>query len=282
MENELRLIGETILEKRFEIAKKIHEERLSEIPDEQRQLIPASIEDEITNMRVNFISLFGNFLVDNVRREVANDQIEEWAKETSEYLYKLGVSLNEALKDTNLYRSNIAEVVEEVVLKHNMSAKTVFAASKILDPMLDHAVYCFSLTFVNFYKINIDNAKKAFIELSVPVVPLSKDIAVLPLVGNIDTERATLLMEIVLREAVQLKITHLILDLSGVAIVDTMVAQQLFNVTDALKLLGVDTIITGIRPEIAQTVVSLGIDFSNRMTKASLQQALSDTKLFRG
>jgi rsbT co-antagonist protein RsbR len=59
-----------------------------------------------------------------------------------------------------------------------------------------------------------------------------------------------------------------------------MVAQQIFNVLDALKIIGVNSIITGIRPEIAQTVVSLGIDFSKQVTRANLQQALIDVQLF--
>lgn len=88
-------------------------------------------------------------------------------------------------------------------------------------------------------------------------------------------------MDKTLKEAGRLKLKHLVLDLSGVLIVDTMVAQQIFNVLDALKLLGVNSIITGIRPEIAQTVVSLGIDFSQQVTRANLQQALVDVQLFR-
>lgn len=281
MENELKLLGETLLEVRFKLASEIHENRLSEIPEEQRKLIPSSIEEEITNMRASFIGLFGEFLIQNDQSEAAADRIEKWAKETSEYVYKLGVPLHEALKDTILYRTFIRDVIEDFVLEHNMSVKTLISASKIIDPLLDQAVYYFSLTFVHFYTVNLENAKKSFIELSVPVVPLSKEIAVLPLVGNIDTERASLLMENTMKEVGKLKISNLILDLSGVAIVDTMVAQQIFNLTYALKLLGVETIITGVRPEIAQTAVSLGLDFSGQVTKGSLQQALSDVKLAR-
>ncbi|MFC4411444.1 STAS domain-containing protein [Chungangia koreensis] len=279
MENELKLIGETLLEKKFKLAKEIHETRLSEISIEQRQTIPSSIEEKITEIRANFIGLFGEFLIQNVQEEVATEQIENWAKEASDYVFKLGVSLDEALKDTILYRTYIRKVIEEVVLEHDMSVRTLFATCRIVDPMLDHAVYCFSLTFVQYYTANLENAKKLFIELSVPVVPLSKEIAVLPLVGNIDTERASLLMENTMREVGKLKVTNLILDLSGVAIVDTMVAQQIFNLSSALKLLGVQTIITGVRPEIAQTAVSLGLDFSDQITRGSLQQALTNVKL---
>ncbi|MDN4608223.1 STAS domain-containing protein [Sporosarcina highlanderae] len=279
MINEMGLLGKTLIEEKINIARKIHEVRLSEIPDDQRQLIPSHIEEEIVRLRANFINLFGEFLAKPEKREMAYELIEEWAHETSEYVYKLGVPLDEALKDTTLYRTYINEVIENKVISQDMSVKSLLETSKIIDPLLDHAVYCFSLTFVNFYTVNLDNARKAFIELSVPIVSISNDIAILPLIGNIDTERALLLMENTTKEAGRLKISYLILDLSGVAIVDTMVAQHIFNLSSTLKLLGVQTILTGVRPEVAQTAVSLGLDFSDQITKGTLQQALSELKI---
>jgi rsbT co-antagonist protein RsbR len=280
MENELRILGETILEARYDIAKKVHDIRLSEATEAQKQLVSQLEEQEVINIRANFVALFGEALVKSVDKEKAYEDIEKWGKETGQFVYSLGVPLDEALKDTAFYRTFISEALEEAVIKHNMSVKTVFTAARVIDPLLDHAVYCFSLTYVDFYKETLENAKTAFLELSIPVVPLSNGIAILPLIGNIDTERAGLLMEETLKEAGRLKLSHLILDLSGVVMVDTMVADQIFKVMDALKLLGVQTIVTGIRPEIAQTVVSLGLDFSKQATRANLQQALSDIHLF--
>lgn len=279
METELKILGETICEAKNEIAKAVHEARLSEATEEQKNLLSHLDEQEVIQIRANFVNLFGEFLI-NMDREKAFASIEKWGKETGEYVHHLGVSLDEALKDTTLYRSLINDTIEEAIIKHDMSVKTVFDAFRILDPMLDHAVFCFSLTYVNIYKRTLENAKNAFVEVSVPVVPLSEGIAILPLVGNIDTERAAQLMDETLKEAGRLKLSHLILDLSGVLIVDTMVAQQIFNVLDALKIIGVNSIITGIRPEIAQTVVSLGIDFSKQVTRANLQQALVEVQLF--
>ncbi|WP_339254368.1 STAS domain-containing protein [Sporosarcina sp. FSL W8-0480] len=278
MINEMELLGKALLDEKINIARKIHELRLSEIPEDQRQLIPSHIEEEIVRLRANFVGLFGEFLAEPEKREMANDLIEKWANETSEYVYKLGVPLDEALKDTTLYRTYIHEVFENMVITQDMSVKTLLATIKIIDPLLDYAVYCFSLTFVNFYTVNLDNARKAFIELSVPIVSISKDIAILPLIGDIDTERALLLMENTTKEVGRLGISYLILDLSGVAIVDTMVAHHIFNLSSTLNLLGVKTILTGVRPEVAQTAVSLGLDFSGQITKGTLQQALSELK----
>ncbi|MGE6629325.1 STAS domain-containing protein [Bacillus sp. NPDC077027] len=129
--------------------------------------------------------------------------------------------------------------------------------------------------------INQLNAQREMIqELSAPVIPISKEIGILPLIGEIDTYRAKIILESVLDQASRLRLTHLFIDISGVPIVDTMVAYQLFKVVDSAKLLGIETIISGIRPEIAQTVVKLGIDFSKVNTEHSLAKAL-DKRGFR-
>ncbi|SDE50336.1 Anti-anti-sigma regulatory factor (antagonist of anti-sigma factor) [Priestia aryabhattai B8W22] len=108
------------------------------------------------------------------------------------------------------------------------------------------------------------------------MVPLSKGIAVMPIVGQIDTHRAQLIMETALEESANLQLHYLILDISGVLIVDTMVANNIIEIVKALQLIGTKTMITGIRPEIAQTVVSLGIELGTIKTKATLEQALAE------
>ncbi|WP_409275948.1 STAS domain-containing protein [Neobacillus sp. SCS-31] len=277
MDKDFLLLGKKLFERRFDIAKKVHEIRLSEATFEQRQLLSSMINvDEIIAIRANFISHFAETLLHGLSKEEAYGRIEQWGRETGEFTYSLGIPLNEALKDTSYYRMFIIDALEEEIEKHNMSIKTVFAVSRKIDPLLDHAVYCFSLTYVHYYKKNLEASKTAFLELSVPVVPLMNGIAILPLIGNIDTERAQLIMEEALEAAVRLKLTTLFFDLSGVMIVDTMVADQLFKVINALELLGVKSILTGIRPEIAQTVIKMGIDFRNVTIKATLQQAFKE------
>ncbi|WP_050183842.1 STAS domain-containing protein [Domibacillus robiginosus] len=128
----------------------------------------------------------------------------------------------------------------------------------------------------NAIKESIENAKRAFLELSVPVVPFAKGVAVLPLIENIDTERAGLLMEEVLQKASEKNLSHLLFDLSGVLVVDTMVAEQILKIEKALGLLDVETILIGIRPEVAQTMINLEIDIGQLKIKSNLKQALKD------
>lgn len=110
-------------------------------------------------------------------------------------------------------------------------------------------------------------------ELSSPVISLSKGIAILPLVGDIDTNRAKYIFENALSQCTQKRIDTLLVDISGVAIIDTMVAQQIFQLIEALRLLGVRSILSGIRPEIAQTAVQLGINFQDIHTISTIERA---------
>ncbi|KMY53347.1 anti-sigma-factor antagonist [Bacillus sp. FJAT-27231] len=275
MKNELQLLGKKIIEKKVQLAEEIHNERLKGISAREKEQL-APVEAGILEMRAEFIHLFGEALLNYAKEEFVHESIAKWGKETGEAIFQLGVPLDEALKDTRFYRMFIWKAIREEVKKNQMTIDTVFDASSIIDALLDEAVYYFSLTFVEFHERMLNEAKKAFIEVSAPVVPVTKEIAILPLIGNVDAERAQYLMETTLTSAKKLQLSHLILDLSGVLTVDTMVADQIFKVVNALKLLGVETIITGIQPEISHTLVSIGIDFKSIQTKATLQQALED------
>jgi rsbT co-antagonist protein RsbR len=267
----LRFLGEKILEKKYEIAHMVHTNRMTDLKEVKDVNV---INEEIIELRATFISYFGQALMEKADQETIFDQIVKWAKESGEFASNLGISLSEALEDTTYYRKFIWEVLKEEIRNHNIPTDTIFELITIIDPLLDKAVYVFSLTYVNIHQETLKKAKSAFLELSVPVVPITKGIAILPLIGEVDTERATLLLEETLAKANKLQLSHLLFDLSGVMIVDTMVAQQIFNIVDALSLLGVKTMLIGIRPEVAQTMIHLGINFNEITVKANLEQAL--------
>jgi rsbT co-antagonist protein RsbR len=275
MTTELQALGEAIVSRKHEIAKAVHEGRYADaVLTEAQKYDLGKIEQQILQIRADFIALFGQALIEHEEQEKVFAKITDWGKETGEYIYKLGASLDEALKDTSFYREHIWKAIKEEA--KDMPASAIFGVLDIIDPLMDHAIYSFSLTFVEAHQKSLENAKTALLELSVPVVPLMPGVGVLPLVGNVDTERAQLLMEETLDQAVKLKLTHLIFDVSGVMIVDTMVADQLFKVINALSLVGVKTIMTGIRPEVAHTMVTLGLNLEGIMVKSNLHQAFKE------
>jgi rsbT co-antagonist protein RsbR len=111
-------------------------------------------------------------------------------------------------------------------------------------------------------------------ELSSPVISLKGSTALLPLVGDIDTARAKIILENTLQQCTDKGVSHLFIDLSGVVMVDTMVANQIFQLMEALRLLGVKTTLSGIRPEIAATVTQLGLSFENVSITSTLSKAI--------
>ncbi|WP_270181329.1 STAS domain-containing protein [Alkalihalobacillus sp. CinArs1] len=123
----------------------------------------------------------------------------------------------------------------------------------------------------------IEEQQKTINDLSSPLISLQKGQALLPIIGDIDDERASAIIDNTLTGCIEKGVNHLFLDLSGVYMVDTMVAQQIFQLLTGLKLIGVSTTLSGIRPEIAQTAVQLGIDFGSVNITSNLAQAMTNS-----
>jgi rsbT co-antagonist protein RsbR len=119
----------------------------------------------------------------------------------------------------------------------------------------------------------IDRQQRELLELSTPVVELWDDILALPLVGTLDSERTQIVMESLLQKIVSTGASIAIIDITGVPTVDTLVAQHLLKTVAATRLMGADCIISGIRPQIAQTIVHLGVNLGEVITKATLADA---------
>lgn len=121
----------------------------------------------------------------------------------------------------------------------------------------------------------IQQQQQELLELSTPVVKLWEGILALPLIGTLDSARTQIVMENLLQALVETGATTAIIDITGVPVVDTLVAQHLLKTVAAARLMGAECIISGIRPQIAQTIVHLGIDLQNVVTKATLADAFA-------
>ncbi len=129
-------------------------------------------------------------------------------------------------------------------------------------------------TFMKLTKQTISEQSEALMEMSTPVTALWDNILMLPVVGIIDSKRSQDIMNAMLSKISATQSKIIILDISGVAIVDTAVANHLIKITRATKLMGCECLISGISPTIAQTVVELGIDVGDVQTTATLRDAL--------
>ncbi|HWG32128.1 MAG TPA: STAS domain-containing protein [Steroidobacteraceae bacterium] len=139
--------------------------------------------------------------------------------------------------------------------------------------VLDRLALFTTEQFLKTRETVIQSQQRELLELSTPVVELWESILALPLIGTLDSERTQVVMESLLQKIVETGAAIAIIDITGVPTVDTLVAQHLLKTVAAARLMGADCIISGIRPQIAQTIVHLGVDLSEVTTKASLADA---------
>lgn len=115
----------------------------------------------------------------------------------------------------------------------------------------------------------------ALAELSTPLIPIRDEVVVMPLIGALDSRRAQQVLEVLLEGVAQSRAQVAIMDITGVPVVDTQVANALVRAAQAVKLLGARVVLTGIRPEVAQTLVGLGADLSAITTRSNLQSGIA-------
>ena len=178
-------------------------------------------------------------------------------RETGVYIFSLKDALLQTLQE---------EIKNDPDVLYDLS----FKVSRLIDSF---GITTFE-TFIKGREEIILRQTDEIAEISTPVIQVWDGIVALPIIGTLDSARTQVVMENLLQQIVDTGSTVAILDISGVPAVDSLVAQHLIKTVSATRLMGAECIISGIRPEIAQTVVHLGIDLSNIITKASLASAL--------
>jgi len=149
-------------------------------------------------------------------------------------------------------------------------AEQLLVISELLDALGMHT----TRTFQRSREAVIKRQQEELLELSTPVVKLWDGVLALPMIGTLDSQRTQVVMESLLQRIVDTGAEIAIIDITGVPTVDTLVAQHLLKTVTAIRLMGADCIISGVRPQIAQTIVHLGLDLQGVVTKANLADAL--------
>ncbi len=173
--------------------------------------------------------------------------------------------------ETALNVFSLKDAVYELVADAAELVPEFLAFSRMID---DLGLETFEAYSAAREQIIIDQSS-AMLELSTPVVRLWEGIIAVPLIGTLDSARTQLVMEKLLDTLVASGAGHAVIDITGVPTVDTEVAQHLLKTVSAARLLGAECTISGIRPQVAQTIVSLGIEFGDIATKATLADALA-------
>jgi rsbT co-antagonist protein RsbR len=166
-------------------------------------------------------------LADTAVGESNQADIENWGREVSEDKVRLGLTLYQSIKHFNIIRSVIWEALEDLADRHEeIRQKNILKLGKFINEFIDDIILTFTNSYTGLTNKRLRAQQEVIDELSTPVISIVDGVAVLPIIGDIDTHRAKLLMEHTLKETSKQEVDCLILDLSGVFIVDTMVAQE--------------------------------------------------------
>ena len=190
-----------------------------------------------------------------------------------------GISMNRAKngfspRETAYFVLSLKEAVVPVLEKNISDARDLYTETIKFNKLVDTLGLITIETFIKGREEVILRQTAEISEISTPVIQVWDGILALPIIGTLDSARTQVVMESLLLKIVDTESTIAILDISGVPAVDSLVPQHLIKTVAATRLMGAECIISGIRPEIAQTIVHLGIDLSNINTKASLAHAL--------
>lgn len=218
-------------------------------------------------------------LIGNLSSEHLNDtNADEWNR-VIEILSGItitrarqGFSPHEAINFVFSLKKALLDILA-AELKHDFEA--LYNESQKINGIMDSLSAVTFETFMTGREHVILRQTHEIDEITTPVIRVWEGILALPIIGTLDSARTQFVMENLLDEIVKTGSRVAILDISGVPAVDTLVAQHLTKTVSATRLMGTECIISGIRPEIAQTIVHLGIDLSDVITKATLAGALS-------
>lgn len=221
----------------------------------------------------NFLSALRSALQENSSTQTgpAWDEVRTFLAALSRSRAQQGFSPSETASFVFSLKQPLFSALEQTGDRTNGAVgEALMLATKLLDNL---GLFTFE-AFQKGREQVIQRQQEELLELSTPVVELWKGILALPLIGTLDSERTQTVMESLLEGIVEHEATIAIIDITGVPTVDTLVAQHLLKTVAAARLMGAECIISGIRPQIAQTIVHLGVELGDVITKSSLSEAL--------
>ena len=231
--------------------------------------------DDIRQQTAEFLRLLISVLE---KRSTHNITTAEW-DEIRQFLEKLSHQRAIAGQDSQQTASFIfalkgpifAQLQAQYADQPAVLAEQLWEISQLLDVLGMHTIR----TYQKSREAVIKRQQEELLELSTPVVKLWEGVLALPMIGTLDSQRTQVVMESLLQRIVDTGSEIAIIDITGVPTVDTLVAQHLLKTVTAIRLMGADCIISGVRPQIAQTIVHLGLDLQGVVTKANLADALA-------
>jgi rsbT co-antagonist protein RsbR len=251
-------------------------EIVSTVLNRMKLEIPEWEKEQAVVMYIEFIGFLARSLTGN--KETVPEDLISWSKRNGEHEASSGGRISEIIVRYSPTRAVLTELMTKAALEYSLSVEEASFMIKQINSMLDMSINETVFAFERLSDKILNDTQREMAELSAPVVPLQEGVAVLPLIGNIDAYRANYILEKAVPKIAELDIKYLIVDFSGILNIDLEIAQYLYNIESVLRLIGVQTVVTGLRPKLAQTIVQGGIDMSSLKTFAQVKQALESIK----
>ncbi|MGD6834339.1 RsbT co-antagonist protein RsbRA [Sutcliffiella halmapala] len=208
-----------------------------------------------------------NLLLNNISQNTDNLSVK--LTDFAEKIVRFGWPLVYVTEGLSLFGKIVFEGMTEEA-SDSVKISIMYDFDQWLRPVYNEIVK----TYTGTWEHTVSMQKIALQELAAPLIPVFDKISVMPLVGTIDTERARQIMENLLQGVVKHRAEVVLIDITGVPVVDTMVAHHIIQAAEAVRLVGAKCLLVGIRPEIAQTIVNLGINLDQIITKNSLKKGI--------
>ncbi|TYS51202.1 STAS domain-containing protein [Bacillus infantis] len=273
--NSLEKFAEYLIQNAESISREIVNYSLKNVKIE----LPAELIESSISTNRDFLEFAGKTL--NLTDEIVKQDFIQWFKQKQEESQvqmqshpSVFEKLSSIIEPYAENRRRLIRMLGNISMEQGLTVEEIIFVTERINYLLDLSM---THTFIEREQLAIETNKKnqrVIMELSSPVVPLQDGIAVLPLVGEIGLDRSDYILNNVIPKISQLNIECLIIDFSALVKIDTEIADRIFNIYHVLALLGINTIFTGIRPDLATTVVNAKINFPSLKTFATVKQAL--------
>ncbi len=240
----------------------------------ETELLTAMTEDEIFNEAT---SLYDNYI--EVLQSGSVEALEAYARNLSERIIPRGVETHEVIGIVLLLRDVLAR---SLFAKYQSDFALLNRVLDAYEPAANSVANTVAVGFVQERERIIRQQQEAILELSTPVLQVRERLLILPIIGVIDAQRAHQLTEQLLRSIRANRAKVVVMDVTGVPAIDSTVANYLVQTVDASRLMGATVIVTGLSSEIAQTIVTIGVDLSKMNTVGDLQGGIEEAERLLG
>jgi rsbT co-antagonist protein RsbR len=269
------------MDKTFDNAALIKEYIVTNRQDFNNMLLSEAVN---VRQKIEEILLIGNIDLLNNAQKLVIYVIDQQKKEVIDFAKQEGIAwaahsltLNFKLEWVQAIRRTMWAFINQFVQqsKESFNREEFFVMEKQINNQIDSFLNTFFISYSNYKDILIEKQTKMVENLSVPIIPITPTICILPLIGIWDDNRSKIIEKKALKAVGEHHIQTLIIDLSGIAEMDPDVIDQLMKLIEGTSMMGCESIITGLRPDIVQQIIHMGINFENKATTmGSLQQAI--------